>query len=100
MPLRLLANAVSLQRKEAPMAQWMTLDEVKQHFRVPGIKGCYLLVCDGTWVNVRSQQIRALNLLHALASGDKNEIKDKRVAVIGGEGVDLLEKGLGCTLPE
>jgi hypothetical protein len=24
----------------------------------------------------------------------------KMITVVGGEGVDLLEKGLGCTLPE
>ena len=44
----------------------MTTKEVKDYFRVPGIEDCYLLLCDGTPVNVRSQQVRALNLLHAL----------------------------------
>lgn len=67
------------------MAQGMTPDEVKQHFSVPGMEGCYLLLCDGTAVNVRSQQVRALNLLHSL----KHEVQNKRIAVIGGGAAGL-----------
>jgi hypothetical protein len=64
----------------------MTADEVKEHFRLPGMEGCYLLLCDGPPVTVRSQQIRALNLLHAHAPNPEkaNEITGKTIAVIGG----------------
>jgi hypothetical protein len=64
----------------------MTPAEVKEHFRVPKMDDCYLLLCDGAPVTVRSQQVRALNLLHALAPNPEkdNEIRRKRIAVIGG----------------
>jgi len=65
----------------------MTPCEVKEHFKVPGMEACYLLLCDGAPVTVRSQQVRALNLLNALAP-DLKKYSEKggqmRIAVIGG----------------
>ena len=66
----------------------MTPCEVKEHFKVPGMEACYLLLCDGAPVTVRSQQVRALNLLHALAPDPKTEkcngVLGNQIAVIGG----------------
>jgi hypothetical protein len=65
----------------------MTPCEVKEHFSVPEMEGCYLLLCDGAAVTVRSQQVRALNLLNALVP-DLKKYSEKggqmRIAVIGG----------------
>ena len=56
---------------------------ISEHFRIPGVPGdCYLLMCDGAPVTVRSQQVRALNLLFALDT--KEKIAGQEVAVIGG----------------
>jgi len=43
---------------------------------------CYLLLCDGPPVTVRSQQIRALNLLFSLDSDQ--QLEGREIAVIGG----------------
>src|SRR4051812_27186399 len=61
--------------------QWSP-EEIKSHFRVPRMHPeCYLLVCDGSPVTVRSQQIRALNLLYALHL--REQIEGRDIAVIG-----------------
>jgi hypothetical protein len=60
-----------------------------EHFRIPSIPGdVYLLLCDGAPVTVRSQQIRALNLLSALHLNGK--IEGASVAVIGGGAGGLM----------
>src|SRR4051812_35776941 len=76
-----------LSRFKNPAAMEMDRDGIKEHFQVPTMPdGCYLLLCDGPPVTVRSQQVRAFNLLHALVPDpDKdNGVKGKRIAVIGG----------------
>src|ERR1700731_1569238 len=73
--------------------------ECLDHFSIPGIKGNnYLLLCDGARITVRSQQIRALNLLLALdRTGKMQETSDRAgkmqktsVAVIGGGAAGLM----------
>ena len=66
-----------------------TSNEVKKHFRLPEMEGCYLLLCDGASVTFRSQQVRALNLLHGLYSdpqsgGEKFETNGSRSSAGGG----------------
>jgi len=69
----------------------MKPNEIKDHFRIPNMEDCYLLLCDGPPVTVRSQQVRALNLLHALALDSENDngIQGKRIAVIGGGAAEI-----------
>src|SRR5580704_18381942 len=68
------------------------MQELLAHFRIPEIDGNngnnYLLLCDGAPVTVRSQQIRALNLLFAL--NQASQLRDHSVAVIGGGAAGLM----------
>jgi hypothetical protein len=65
------------------MCNKATEEIIKEHFRLPAELSCpiYLLLCNGGRVTVRSQQMRAINLVWAL----RPELQrcNRSVAVIG-----------------
>src|SRR5262245_25589074 len=69
---------------------------VLDHHRLRSVTGteCYLLLCNGP-STLRSQQVRALNLVWALG---KSTLKGKQIAVIGGgvAGLTFAAASAGC----
>lgn len=88
----------------------MAAHEILDHFRVPNFFSddewdVYLLLCGANRITVRSQQIRALNLIYALHHEQKfNPIHESRswrpckIAVIGGGAAGLTAAAAAAAL--